>query len=357
MPPGVGKLTKLETLTTFIVGVEEGFRIQELKDLDELRGSLALSNLDNVREESEATDARLNFKKFLRKVEFQWSRLESKAEKTLEKLLPPHQFLTELKILYYGGAKFPSWLGMSKFSSLATISLTNCRKCTQLPTLGKLPWLKSLKLEELHAIEEINHDVFCGHGEFEGFPKLESLEIDGMRRLERWTGMVEGQMPLLRRLIIIDCPSLTILPELLYLHSLQHLKISLCSKLLSLPEEGLPKLVQLLIIMECPELENRCKMGGYNWHKIEHIPNIWIGYRRISGTKPLEQCIAGYKLRRLNSYIIQTMMIMDGENILRKTYLCQNFPGGTTGAFREPLKDALQGSMFNNWTMIQTCLG
>ena len=54
MPPKLGLLHNLHTLTTFIVGTGDGFGIEELKDLRHLGNRLELYNLRNVKSGSKA---------------------------------------------------------------------------------------------------------------------------------------------------------------------------------------------------------------------------------------------------------------------------------------------------------------
>ncbi|XP_055820960.1 putative disease resistance protein RGA3 [Solanum dulcamara] len=83
----------------------------------------------------------------------------------------------------------------------------------------------------------------------------------------------------LEYLEISDFENLKELPNsLASLYALKHLDIKFCDALESLPD-GLQHLTDLtsLTIMECPELEKRCEMGiGEDWHKIAHIPKLYI---------------------------------------------------------------------------------
>ena len=54
MPPKLGLLHNLHTLTTFIVGTGDGFGIEELKDLRHLGNRLELYNLRKVKSGSKA---------------------------------------------------------------------------------------------------------------------------------------------------------------------------------------------------------------------------------------------------------------------------------------------------------------
>ncbi|KAG8372204.1 hypothetical protein BUALT_Bualt12G0042200 [Buddleja alternifolia] len=62
MPQEFGKLTNLQTLTAFVVENRKGHRIEELKKMDSLRGSLSIKNIDNVTNAEDAKDSKLDMK-------------------------------------------------------------------------------------------------------------------------------------------------------------------------------------------------------------------------------------------------------------------------------------------------------
>ena len=83
----------------------------------------------------------------------------------------------------------------------------------------------------------------------------------------------------LQSLAIYGCDNLESLPEGIgALTSLQTLEIWSCYKLESLPEGfGALTSLQTLQILSCPILLNRCKKQiGEDWHKISHIPNLYL---------------------------------------------------------------------------------
>ncbi|MFQ6661041.1 hypothetical protein Gotur_029336 [Gossypium turneri] len=91
-------------------------------------------------------------------------------------------------------------------SHLAYIQLRRCElEKDPMPTLGKLPNLRILELEETFKGKE----MFCSA---QGFPRLESLSIGKLCNFEEWE-VDEGAMPSLQRLEIRRCPRLKILPE------------------------------------------------------------------------------------------------------------------------------------------------
>ncbi|XP_059638626.1 putative disease resistance protein At3g14460 [Cornus florida] len=84
----------------------------------------------------------------------------------------------------------------------------------------------------------------------------------------------------LTTLIIKNLPNLVSISSkgLQNLTSLHHLVITYCSKLRSLPKEGLPSTLRSLQTSNCPLLKERCSEedeGDY-WPKIAHIPRVAI---------------------------------------------------------------------------------
>ncbi|KAF5185347.1 Disease resistance protein rga2 [Thalictrum thalictroides] len=283
MPPRLGRLINLQTLSAFIAGKGRGYQIAELKNMNNLQGSLRIFKLENVLTVEDAEEAAMFDKEYLSGLELQWSLACDEAVEVLEGL-QPHRNLKKLVIISYGGLTFPTWLGDSTFSNLTNVFIYNCQNCILLPLLGRLPSLTSLRIGEMHALTKVDHTFFGGNNT-NGFPKLETLDLDGMPSLEEWTGMEENVMPHLRKVTVVDCPNLAKISELSNLKSLQRIEFSLCFKLPSLAEKKLPPSLQTLIITDCPKLKEGCQEKGVEWHKIVHVPAIWIDYQWISKQK------------------------------------------------------------------------
>ncbi|XP_043714950.1 putative disease resistance RPP13-like protein 1 [Telopea speciosissima] len=278
MPPSMRELTNVHTLSTFVVGKEEGCQIQELKYMKKLRGSLCIRNMENVTED-QAKKARFSDEVQIRKLEFQWSLSESEGDMEFN-FIEPNSSIEQLKITRYGAESFPHcyW---ERFRSLAFIHLRYCN-CAELPSLGRIPNLKSLYIHEMHSLRKMENDKLSG------FMKLEVLEINGMPCLEVWTEIKSYTMPLLRELTIIDCPKLVTLPEFKNLTSLENLRIILCLTIQFFPGENLPNSLKSLTITECATLEEQYRKKEGEWI-IAKIPEIWIGYQLISGTETSQQ--------------------------------------------------------------------
>jgi len=139
MPPNIGQLTKLGTLTDFLVGRQSETSIKELGKLH-LRGALHIGNLQNVVDARDAGEANLKGKKHLDQLRFTWdgdTHDPQHVRSTLEKL-EPNRNVKHLQIEGYGGVRFPEWVGESSFSNIVSLKLIRCTNCTSLPPLGQL---------------------------------------------------------------------------------------------------------------------------------------------------------------------------------------------------------------------------
>ncbi|XP_045786549.1 putative disease resistance protein RGA1 [Trifolium pratense] len=363
--PNIGKISCLRTLSLYIVSLEKGNSLAELRDLN-LGGELSIKGLENVGSLSEAQEANLMCKKDLKELLLSWSG-DTNAEQVLEGL-QPHSNLKRLRIDDYEGLLLPSWISI--LSNLVSLNLWNCKKCVRLPSFGKLQSLKRLEVWKMDNLKYLDDECQDGMEE-RVFPSLEVLHLIGLPNIEGLLKVERGEMfPCLSELIIEHCPKLalpclpsvkkltvwqcnnellrsisnfccltrltlsggvegiTSFPEGMFTNltflqtlkifqfsklkelpnepfnlALEHLSISDCDELESLPEliwenlqslrslqivnckglrclpEGIRNLTSLesLDIQECPTLKERCKEGtGEDWDKIAHIPNLNI---------------------------------------------------------------------------------
>uniref|UniRef100_A0A7N2MTX8 Rx N-terminal domain-containing protein n=1 Tax=Quercus lobata TaxID=97700 RepID=A0A7N2MTX8_QUELO len=272
----MGRLTCLQTLPIFVVGPDEGNRIEELGALKNLRGEIEIRNLENVEDEEEAKSAKLKEKEIF-KLGLFWRRIHRKLdkydrdEKVLEGL-HPHPNLKSLTIERYGGKKFPSWVNdLSLFHNLIHIKLNWCMACEEVPTLGHLPCLRVLEILGMLKVRSIGSEFYSySDGSYTNtilFPALRILKLVGMHGLEEWKDAKKltsaGEVLLvhtcvsLKKLVVEDCPKLRSLPcvpsvirhleiigcgidelpsGLQFCASLQYLEIRSCLNLKSIPE-------------------------------------------------------------------------------------------------------------------------
>ncbi|CAI9113247.1 OLC1v1013820C1 [Oldenlandia corymbosa var. corymbosa] len=224
MPPKLGRLCSLQTLEFFNIGeTSEGCGIEELGYMNELRGNLAIRNLELVKKKRKARQANLSGKENLLRLEFQWGStarefityfdeeldewisciyyLDTARENKLLESLKPHPNLRELVIRNFMGSKLPEWLG--KMSALVTLELSYCEECNKLSALGNLK---------------------C----------LESLTLIRMKNLVEWKETGENDDILFRKLnylVVHDCPNLVWCPlDLRQIPSLKTMQFSYCRK-------------------------------------------------------------------------------------------------------------------------------
>ncbi|XP_077225822.1 putative disease resistance protein RGA1 [Tasmannia lanceolata] len=305
VPIGIGELSCLQTLSIFIVGDEEGRRLSELSNLN-LRGELSIKQLSLVRNASDAKQANLKSKKDLRELELSWGDDDGDVEmhEEVSEGLEPHGNLKYLQIRDYEGIRFPGWIQNSLLTNLVNVSLSNCRRCENLPPLGQLPSLKNLVTSGMSALKQINNE-FYGNSTLNGFsfPSLKSLLLWDMENLEMWASVEEGgAFPCLDELRIERCPKLITLPCFLHLTSLQHLTIWNCNKLRSLPRE-LDNFVALesLIIWHCKELVSLPE-GLRNLTSLEKLKII--GSENLASLPEEEGVVRG--LKSLQSLVIDS---------------------------------------------------
>ncbi|XP_077215883.1 putative disease resistance protein RGA3 [Tasmannia lanceolata] len=231
-PLELGKLITLQTLTIFVVGKESGYGIRELKNLTELRGTIHISNLENVIDGNECKEANLKKKEYLDELTLEWGNNNPRGvavdEEVLE-ALEPHSNLKTLKILSYGAVSFPRWMMSGNLTNLNTVSLVQCLNCQQLPPLEQLPFLKKLKIDGMDGLKHIEGEFIGGSNKvIKGFPSLEKLELVNMPNLEEWCGAREGDMPCLGTLNISNCPKLQRFP---HLPSINNLELGDCNEM------------------------------------------------------------------------------------------------------------------------------
>ncbi|XP_020269338.1 putative disease resistance protein RGA3 isoform X3 [Asparagus officinalis] len=202
----IGTLTSLQRLCF----PASAYKISELKDLRELQ-ELKINGLENVNHCEEASMVDLHVKNNLHKLHLVWSDdadVADEYELVLDKLQPPGS-LKELTIEGCPGARSPKWMGPISLRNVEHIDLTVNAAWEHLPSLGKFPYLKCLRLTELRAVKKIDCEG--------GFQQLKYLHISDCEQWEEWSGLEAETVPWcphLQELIIEYCPKLKTLPPL-----------------------------------------------------------------------------------------------------------------------------------------------
>ncbi|KAK4566161.1 hypothetical protein RGQ29_002397 [Quercus rubra] len=282
-PKNMGRLTCLQTLSIFV----------KLGALKNLKGEIKIMNLEYVKDEEEAKSAKLKEKEIL-ELGLYWNIFFNiaddrydKDEKVLEGL-QPHPNLKSLRIEWYGGKKFPLWVGLLLYQNLIEINLSCCTKCEEVPTLGLLPCLKVLEIEFMVTIRSIGSKFYChSEGSYRNttlFPALRILKLERMHSLVEWkdakeltsTGEVLLVFPCLEELIIRWCNKLRDIPDSLHTCvSLQKLVVESCLDLRFLP--GVASRIRYLEIIDCgiEELSSELQFCTFlQYLKIEQCWNL-----------------------------------------------------------------------------------
>lgn len=218
MPPHFRKLTNLQYLSAYTVGRKNGCGIGELKSLNCLGGRLCIRKID-VSNASEATEAKLDLKKYLDKLELEWTFMGRRdSQKRLEQAevlaeLRPHINLKELVVKSYFGMKYPPWLS-DPSHMFTSIHLKGLKFCNHLPSLGELPYLTSFFISDMPCLELIDNK-FYGARNAAKFPSLRSFQLHGLSRLTHWedSNGIDNVMPCLDSFTLHDCPDLSRLPQ------------------------------------------------------------------------------------------------------------------------------------------------
>uniref|UniRef100_A0A7N2R4F9 Uncharacterized protein n=1 Tax=Quercus lobata TaxID=97700 RepID=A0A7N2R4F9_QUELO len=229
----------------------DGCKLGELKNLNHLKGSLTIKRLKNVTDVQEAENAQLKDKKHLRELRLSFDEgveeIESvRNDEIVLKALEPHPNLEILKIDNYMGRVYPNW--MKSLSNLKRLQLYSWHNLEQLPPLGQLQCLETLKLRDANSVKKVGVE-FLGIEEANGkngstsslvlFPNLKSLQFWDMKEWEEWDGIGERReeegesgvsvlisiMPRLQFLDIWRCPKLKALPNFLETTSLKQLEV------------------------------------------------------------------------------------------------------------------------------------
>ncbi|KAJ1688724.1 hypothetical protein LUZ63_012879 [Rhynchospora breviuscula] len=255
---GVHMMTSLQELT-FFIGRESGHGINELCTLNNLR-LLTTFNVENIRDPVEATSAKLLAMKNLRSLKLictsDGTNLDNPEE--IFDNLQPCQNLMELEIKNYKGQRFPMWMrGDMPLVNLSTLVLSGCPHLKSQPCFSQIPHLKKLQILMCPNIN-ILPDMPLSLTDF-------MIWDVGLSALPKFSTVYDStklsQTSSLRYVHIEKCPNLIMLHGFLQqctvdLHGLKELSIARCENLAQIPMDAFRTCVSLetLNISDCPKL-------------------------------------------------------------------------------------------------------
>ncbi|KAH0713117.1 hypothetical protein KY289_009076 [Solanum tuberosum] len=231
MPLHLSKLKSLQVLVgaRFLVGGRGGSRMEDLGEAQNLYGSVSVVELQNVVDRREAVKAKMREKNHVDKLSLEWSESSSadnsQTERDILDALRPHTNIKKLEITGYRGTNFPNWLGDLSFLKLVELSLSNCKDCYSLPSLGQLPCLKFLCIRGMHGITEVTEEFYGSLSSKKPFNSLEELAFVDMPEWKQWHVLGNGEFPILENLSIINCPEVS-LETPIQLSSLKRFEVS-----------------------------------------------------------------------------------------------------------------------------------
>ncbi|XP_072999057.1 putative disease resistance protein RGA4 isoform X2 [Typha latifolia] len=286
--PDIGRrLTSLQTLPEFHIKKEKGYDIGQLRNLNELRGSLRIENLENIEGKDKAVEANLKNKKHLESLELNWKEDdESDSRRDLDREvlegLQPHSNLIELTINSYKSPEYPNWLlQQGCIQNLRSLKIEECTALEVLPPLSDLfPYIQSLRISSLPNLRKFSSlpsslkelEIYdCGSLVFVSKEEVEERveDISGrkekielilpstLQSLKIWTCDITDRalsqslerLTSLKSLELGNNETITTLPSEEILHhlvSLTHLQVAFCYSLESLGDlYVLPSLEEL----------------------------------------------------------------------------------------------------------------
>ncbi|XP_071728860.1 putative disease resistance RPP13-like protein 1 [Rutidosis leptorrhynchoides] len=235
MPLEMGNLNSLQTLSKIILGGENGrFKTSELKELKNLCGEISIECLEKVQNVTHVQEANFSHKR-ISKLEVKWSddefdgchRNHVLEKEALEGLKPHNDTLKKLKIVSYGGIELPNWVAHPSFGGLSRVSISGCKKCTCLPSLGQLQSLEELFIGGMDEVYNVGFEFLGTTGVGVSFTSLKTLCFENMKGWESWSTKSGVVFPCLEKLIIVGCPNL-VQVSIEALPPLRHLAITKC---------------------------------------------------------------------------------------------------------------------------------
>ncbi|XP_071719788.1 putative disease resistance RPP13-like protein 1 [Rutidosis leptorrhynchoides] len=325
-PLGIGELTQLQTLPKVFIEGGSGFNLSELKDLVDLKGELSIEGLEKVMDPIQAKDANLQQKKGLDDIVLEWTHVfddsrNMETEYEVLEWLRPHHKLKKLKILFYGGVKFPTWVGDPSFNQLRELTFNGCRSCTQLTTghgknarIGSFPQLVKLHLTDFPKLAEVS---------FGFLPSLEVLHMEGCPKLAK---LSIGSLPLLEVLNIEGCSEEVLRSIICASYSIRKLKMTCIEGLTKLDGDVLKhlKALEYLYISRCDELRYLCDSESKAYGLLVSLQKLYVsGCNKLVSMGEKEEVSVIVGSNNIDKGSVLRYVTLWGCNSL-KSYNCPN---------------------------------
>ncbi|EEC84454.1 hypothetical protein OsI_31077 [Oryza sativa Indica Group] len=306
--PGVGNLIYLQDMPYYAVDDTPGRGIQELKNLNNLRGALEISGLHNVTSKEQAVEADLDKKTHLNTLTLSWhdsirpDKHNGEQEMEVLESLRPSPSIKNLEVRFYMGSGFhPSWLldDEPNSSRLESLSISSC------------PNIASLFITVTGSSSRGSSPVV--------FRSLTKLSVTWCRKLMSLDNLLQPELlPEIKVIRISNCEELASLPtnQLIKFTHLEDLEVSHCWSLSWEQGLTLPRSLKSLKLEACGELTDSVLRCG-----LRELPVlVSLELQFCSGV----ECIGGEiwsempSLQRLKIFCCQELSSIGGEESIAR---------------------------------------
>lgn len=306
--PGVGNLIYLQDMPYYAVDDTPGRGIQELKNLNNLRGALEISGLHNVTSKEQAVEADLDKKTHLNTLTLSWhdsirpDKHNGEQEMEVLESLRPSPSIKNLEVRFYMGSGFhPSWLLDDEpiSSRLESLSISSC------------PNIASLFITVTGSSSRGSSPVV--------FRSLTKLSVTWCRKLMSLDNLLQPELlPEIKVIRISNCEELASLPtnQLIKFTHLEDLEVSHCWSLSWEQGLTLPRSLKSLKLEACGELTDSVLRCG-----LRELPVlVSLELQFCSGV----ECIGGEiwsempSLQRLKIFCCQELSSIGGEESIAR---------------------------------------
>jgi len=256
---GLGNLCCLRNLSYFTLRKNGGF--QELKGMNQLRGTLCIRSIHTVKSKEEAAEARLVDKKYLKELNLHWRinpdtwTLRPGENEVIEGLCP-YERIEHLKVHHFWGDRLPSWLNPKNLQNLRSLQLSDC---LYFETLSIPHFASGTQGGSTgrHASSSTNSCHSIASGAFTHLTAISIVGCHGLKNLDQF--LVPRNLPSVESILLEKCDNLESIPAdgfVGFLH-LRDLKLCSCRSLVHPHRQkmALPPALRRLCIGSCGQLD------------------------------------------------------------------------------------------------------